>query len=91
MARADHPLCLRAAGAEAADGFPAGEPGQRKRGTKDEYRQRGDQGGPGRAGIRLSGDTEWGSAVCGCGRQANRAAGDCGEGETEVQILTTLR
>lgn len=91
MAWADSPLCLRAAGTEATDGFPAGDPGQRKRDTENRSGQRGDAGWPGRAWAGLPGDPEWSSAMCGCGRQADRAAGDAGEGEAEGQVFETLR
>lgn len=91
MARTDHSLCLGAARAEAADGFTAGEPGQRERGAENESGRCRDEGGPGRARAGLPGDAEWGSAVCGRGRQADRAAGVSGEGEAEDQILKALR
>lgn len=91
MAGTDHSLCLRAAGAEAADGFSAGESGQREGNAENQPGRRGDEGGPGGAGAGLPGDAQRGPAVCGRGRQADRAAGDSGDGETEGQILQTHR
>lgn len=91
VAGADGPLCLRAAGAEAADGGAAGESRQGEGGAERQLGQRGDTRGPGRTGAGLSGDAEWSAAVCGCGRQADRAAGDPDEGEAEAEVSETIR
>lgn len=91
MARADGPLRLRAAGAEAADGGAAGEPRQGEGGAERQPGQRGDAGGPGGTRAGLPGDAEWSAAVCGRGRQADRAAGDPGEGEAEAEVFETIR
>lgn len=91
MARTDGPLRVGAAGNEAADAFPAGEPGQGEGGAEDESGRRGDQGGPGGARAGLPGDSERRPALRGRGRQADRAAGDAGAGEAEGQVSPTVR
>lgn len=67
MARADHSLRFGAAGTEAANGFTAGESGQRKGNAADQSGQHGVEGGPGRERTGLPGNAEWGSAMCGRG------------------------